>query len=143
MKKIINGKKYDTETAKEVGRWYNDQNYNDFNSFSEKLYRKRTGEFFLFGEGNANTKYAENIGNNSWGSGEEIIPLSFEKAMSWAEKNLSSEEYEESFGEIKEDESKRVVGISLTVAAHEKIKRMASETGISISELLENFITEK
>lgn len=52
MKKIINGKKYDTETAKEVAckAWYY---YGDLNFVIEKLYKKKTGEFFLYAAGGA------------------------------------------------------------------------------------------
>lgn len=56
MKKIINGKKYDTETAREVAckAW---GYYGDLNFVFETLYKKKTGEFFLYGEGGANTSY--------------------------------------------------------------------------------------
>ena len=37
MKKIINGKKYDTETAKEVGYWNNGYPCSDFNHCEETL----------------------------------------------------------------------------------------------------------
>lgn len=35
MKKIIDGKKYDTETAKLVGEWTNGYSYNDFHYCTE------------------------------------------------------------------------------------------------------------
>ena len=41
MKKIINGKKYDTETAEELAYWENMPNALDFNQYSETLYRKK------------------------------------------------------------------------------------------------------
>ena len=40
MKKIINGKKYDTETAKMVCDYYNGLPSTDFRSFSAELYKK-------------------------------------------------------------------------------------------------------
>ena len=46
MKKIINGKLYDTSTAHLVGEWDN-QLYGNPDYAAESLYRKRTGEFFL------------------------------------------------------------------------------------------------
>ena len=49
MIKIINGKKYNTDTAKMVGDYDNNQPTNDFYYFAEELYRKKTGEFFLYG----------------------------------------------------------------------------------------------
>lgn len=46
--------------------------------------------------------YAEYVNENCWGSGEDIIPLSEEKAKEWAEKHLEVDEYEEIFGEVEE-----------------------------------------
>lgn len=51
MKKIINGKKYDTDTAKEVGYSNNGLLSTDIDYIEETLYQKKTGEFFLYGEG--------------------------------------------------------------------------------------------
>lgn len=101
MKQIIHGKKYDTATAKELGTYSNDGNWRDFNHFEESLYLKRTGEFFLAGEGGPMTKYAYHSGNTSYGS-ENIIPLTIDQAKAWAEKHLSVDEYEEIFGEVEE-----------------------------------------
>ena len=47
MKKIINSKKYDTKTAKEIGIYCASLSVSDFGYFEETLYRKKTGEFFL------------------------------------------------------------------------------------------------
>ena len=67
MKKIINGKKYNTETAKEVGYRSSGGSTSDFSYWCQTLYRKRTGEFFLYGEGGPMTSYARSCGDNSWG----------------------------------------------------------------------------
>ena len=53
MKKIINGKVYDTASAKLVGEWDNGRYGRDFGRCAEELYQKRTGEFFLHGSGGA------------------------------------------------------------------------------------------
>lgn len=102
MKKIIDGKKYDTETAKRLGFYSNYGSWRDFNHFEETLYQKKTGEFFLFGEGGPLTRYAESCGDNSFSGGSRIIPLTEEKAKAWVEKNLSADEYEALFGEVEE-----------------------------------------
>lgn len=101
MKKIINGKKYDTDTAKEIGYWNNGLLYSDFCYIEETLYKKKTGEFFLYGIGGVMTKYAVNNGNNSM-SGKAIIPLTEDEAKKWAEDHLTVGEYEEVFGEVEE-----------------------------------------
>lgn len=142
MKKIIDGKKYDTETAKEVGFWENEYNSNDFNFIKETLYLKRTGEFFLFGEGGANSKYSRQCGSNSWTYGSEFIPLDFVSAKNWAEQNLDVDTFEEYFGEVVENDEKIVVSFSISLASHERLKREASKQGIKFSEMLEKIINE-
>ena len=104
MKKIINGKRYDTRTAERIG----DTGYSqpgDFEYWHESLYRKKTGEFFLYGEGGAKSKYSRRIGQNEWSGGEEIRPLTLTEAQEWAEKYLDADEYEEIFGKIEEDKT--------------------------------------
>ena len=140
MKKIINGKVYDTDTAKELGDWSNMADYGNFSQFSETLYRKKTGEFFLHGEGGPMTKYAVAEGSNSWRGGSRIMPLSFQEAREWAEEHLSGEEYEAIFGEVVEDDSRVQVCYSLSAAAVETIKRRAAELGISASAYVESLV---
>lgn len=101
MKAIINGKKYDTETAEKIASWDNGLGYGDFNNMSETLYQKRTGEFFLHGEGGANTRYAKGNGSSSWGS-SAIISFDLEDAKEWMEKHGNADQYEELFGEVEE-----------------------------------------
>lgn len=103
MKKIINGKKYDTDMAKEVGYDNNGLLCSDFYYIEETLYKKKTGEFFLCGRGGAMTKYAERQSNGSSCLGKAIIvPLTEDKAKKWAEDHLTVEEYEGIFGEAEE-----------------------------------------
>jgi hypothetical protein len=101
MKMIIKGKKYDTETAEFLGSdshlWPNDLDF-----WKEELYRKKTGEFFLYGEGGARSKYGKEVSTNSWSGSETIIPLTEDRARNWAENHLSVEKYEEIFGEVEE-----------------------------------------
>lgn len=139
MKKIINGKKYDTDTAKEVGSWSNGLSYRDFGWCREQLYRKKTGEFFLFGEGGPASKYAERF-QNSRIEGEEIRPLPYEAAREWAEKHLDADEYEEIFGEVVEDDSRTVATLSLSVTALETAKRAAAKSDTSLSAYIEALI---
>lgn len=101
MKKIINGKKYDTETAEKVGSWNNGLSSNHFNNCSETLYRKKTNEFFLYGEGGAASKYAGYNYNSSWGS-DKIIPMTLNEAKTWVEEHMDGDEYESLFGEVEE-----------------------------------------
>ena len=138
MKKIIKGKRYDTESANSVGYDYY-SNRGDFSYWRETLYRKSTGEYFLHGEGGPMSRYAEVVGQNQWSGGEKIIPLSIESAKEWAEDHLSVEEYESAFGDP-EGEEKKTCSFSLSTKAIEKLKRDSSEAGVSMSEYIERLI---
>ena len=142
MKKIINGRVYDTEKAKELGTYANYGSWIDFSHFEETLYRKKTGEYFLFGEGGPMTRYAEAEGQNGWSGGKRIMPMTYDEAREWAEKHLEADEYEVIFGEIVEDEDagKQVVSISVSPAKWEAAKREAARRGIGISEYIESLL---
>lgn len=140
MKKIIGGKVYDTETAKKLAWWQNMPDVRDFHQVTERLYRKKTGEFFLHGEGGPLTQYAQETGANSWSGGERIMPLTFAEAKAWAEENLDGEEYEAIFGEVTEDGSRVQVCYSLAASTIETIKRRAAELGISASEYIDRLV---
>lgn len=101
MKVIINGKKYDTETAKRVCG-YSWGYASDFHYVSETLYRKKTGEFFIYGEGGAMSKYSKSCGNGSFSGAEEIIPITVDDAKEFTEEYGSVEAYESIFGEVEE-----------------------------------------
>ena len=142
MKKIISGKVYNTETAREVG-YASHGGCTSFDFYEETLYRKKTGEFFLYGSGNAASKYAEQIEQNTWSGGDEVIPLSYENAQKWAEENLDADDYEAVFGKVEEDDSRKTVGISISTATFEAGKRLASQRGISFSALIESLLEKE
>lgn len=102
MKKIINGKKYDTDTAKYLACGSGGGSASDFSHYAEELYIKKTGEYFLYGHGGPASKYAESCGQNSWCGGSDITPLTENSARVWAERYVSADTYEEIFGEVEE-----------------------------------------
>ena len=102
MKKIINGKMYNTETATEIGSWENTPYKSNYIYFKEYLYRKRTGEFFLYGSGNAASKYCEETADRMRSPGKKIIPLTTKEAMAWVENYSDVDTYIELFGEVEE-----------------------------------------
>ena len=53
MRKIINGSRYDTDTAKKMGHWESDQDHTSFYHCEETLYRTKAGKWFIYGMGNA------------------------------------------------------------------------------------------
>ena len=66
-----------------------------------------------------------------------ITPLSIEAAQKWAEKHMPADEYENVFGAVEEDMTKRTVTFSLTEATIEKISQTAVRNGCSKSEVIE------
>lgn len=132
MKKIINGKLYNTDTARQIGSWESNVTDNLY-WVSETLCQKQRGEFFLYGEGGPGSKYAEPSGQGNWSSGEKIIPLSYDAAQAWAEKHLDTDTYQSTFGPVEEDDSTVRMLISLPASVAERVKREAAQTGVSTS----------
>lgn len=139
MKKIINGKVYDTEKAQEIGIWDNGS-YGCFDSIQETLYCKRTGELFIHGVGGASTKYAECRAGDGWTGGSKIIPLTWDAAREWAEEHLDADAYQQIFGEVVEDDSRTVVTLSLSTSALERAKRAAAQAGVSLSAYIDSLV---
>lgn len=142
MKKIINGKLYNTETAKALGYHEPNPYQSDFHWYRETLYQKKTGEFFLYGEGNAASPYSKSCGQNEWCGSEKIQPLTYREAMEWAEKHLDGDEYIAIFGDPDEDSENVTLGIQVSAAAAAKLKREAAKNGITQSAQLERWIME-
>lgn len=99
MKKIINGRKYDTDTAEIIDSYSNE--CTNSSCFCETLYQKRTKEIFLYCYGGPMSKYCQSC-DNGWTGGEKIIPLTLDDAKEWVENHSTVETYEELFGEIAE-----------------------------------------
>jgi hypothetical protein len=137
MKKIISGKLYDTETAKEIGRHFYGDGPRDFRHYTEILYRKRTGEYFIWGEGGPMSRYSKSVGMNEWTGSERITPMDYKAAREWAEEHMDADDYQAEFGEVSEGGDERtVLSISLDAATADRIRKQAQEAGISISALI-------
>ena len=102
MKKIINGKRYDTETATLVAT-DSYSYYGDLERWIEELYCTKKGAWFLYGEGSARSPYARCIGNQTIGS-SAITPFSTKEALAWLDDHTeNSGAYEEYFINVLED----------------------------------------
>lgn len=115
----------------------------EYDYYEETLYRKRTGEYFLYGYGHGDSKYAKQVCGD-FGPGSDIIPLSYEQARAWAERDLSADEYESAFGEVTEDggESDVVISVRVSPATRERLRRMAAETGRSQGAILDELVAK-
>jgi hypothetical protein len=98
MKKIIDGKRYDTDTAENVAKWGNGLHDGDFKHVYEKLYRTSKGSWFLHGAGGPMSEYAESNGREKWG-GERIIPMTDTEVKAWLESHDRVEVLEQWFAE--------------------------------------------
>lgn len=136
MKKIIGGKLYDTDTAKQIGYNSYGDGPRDFSYWCEILYKKRTGEYFLFGEGGPMSRYAISTSENQWSGGQRISPMSYKSAQEWAQKNLNADEYMAEFGPVEEDGERTTLSVSLDAAVADRIRKEAQEKGMSLSALI-------
>lgn len=139
MKKIINGRRYDTDTAKLVGSF--ESGYiGDFDWKEEKLYQKTTGEFFLAGRGGAKTRWASRT-IDGFSSGDGILPLTFEEAREWAEAHLSTDEVEKLFS-IPSDEAtgKKIQSFSLSPATIAGLTQLAQACQTSRSDIIDQLV---
>ncbi len=140
MKKIINKKMYDTETAQVVGEWSNGYPCRDCRAIEETLYRKQNGEFFLHGWGGANTRYAEWKGDMVY-DGDLILPLTFDEAREWVHKHLNGDKYEEIFGILDEGDNNRTfLTITLPALKAAALQEAAEKAGMSLSDFIDTQI---
>ncbi len=102
MKKVIEGKVYNTETAEELHDWSNHYPCSDFKACSESLYRTKKGAFFIAGSGGPLSSYAVPCGGGTGGS-EGIRPVSREEALEWLESHGGEEAIEEHFSDMVEE----------------------------------------
>ena len=103
MKKVVNNKRYDTETAERVAT-DSYSNYGDLEYWCEELYRTQKGNWFLAGEGGAMSPYARCTGQNEVSGGSTIIPFSAKDALAWLEDHTEdSGIYERYFTDVIED----------------------------------------
>jgi hypothetical protein len=98
MKKIIDGKRYDTTTATMVcdcsprGFYRGDFRYED-----TQLYRTPRGGWFLAGEGGPMSRWARSTGLSGRTNGSGIQPLDADEARSMLERYGDAEDVEKYF----------------------------------------------
>lgn len=143
MKKIINGRTYNTATSRKIGEWDNRYGKRDFRNCEETLYKNTKGAYFLIGEGGPMSKYTVSHGNTTSGT-KVLIPLSAEKAREWAEKKLEVAEYEKEFGEQEEAESdlttRERVNLTLDTEIMTNLRKLSAETKVPMSQMVDKAI---
>lgn len=85
MKRVINGKMYNTDTAEEVAAWDNGIYGRDFRTCEKRLFLTKKGQYFVAGSGGPMSEYAERCGSSTGGgSGIELLH-SKKAAAKWCE----------------------------------------------------------
>lgn len=102
MKKIVNGKTYNTYTAEPVVTWTNGFSYSDLRNVIEVLMKTPKGAYFAFGKGGPMTKYAHNT-TDRFSGGADIIPLTEEEALGWLVERELHDVAEDEFGHMLEE----------------------------------------
>ena len=136
MKKIIDGRKYDTDTAREVASSCSEPDRGTFGWTRETLYRKRNGEFFMLGEGGPSSKYARQVEQCGWSEGWRIMPMTYDEARRWAEDALDADDYEAAFGQVDEDDSTVAVTVRVPASAKAALDREVSRSGRTASDVV-------
>lgn len=98
MRAIIEGIRYDSDTAELIGESGGGNGRSDFRWWHAGLYRgKKSFRYFLAGEGGPMTRFCTHCADGMQGYGSKIIPLSSDEAFEWAQRELQPEQVEQFF----------------------------------------------
>lgn len=142
MKRIIRNRVYDTDTAMLIKQADHPNIKNGEGSCKQSLYRKKTGDYFLFVDG-ARTDVFHNLAleNGTHDRERHIYPLTYEQAKSWAEKEMTADEWLAIFEPV-EDDSLTAFNLTLSASAVSKFRLAAQQQQISQRELMERLISK-
>lgn len=146
LKKIINGKTYNTSTASLLSTYAYDKAQDEYAWQWEYLYQTRSGAFFLVGEGmTEHTPFGALLpGTNDYIRGHALLPLEAHQAKKWLEIRDCVEDYAEIFGMPDEatDEDKStsfVMTLRLPRRLAERMK-MLSKDNESLQSFVQNAV---
>jgi len=85
MKRVIEGKVYNTDTSERVCNLEcSNRSQRDFGWHDTTLYKTKNGRFFVSGEGGPRSMWAESVGNG-WRSGEGLRAVTADAAREYME----------------------------------------------------------
>lgn len=125
MRKIIDGKKYDTDTATLIAAARNMSDESNIDYERRELFKKRTGEYFFYVIGCE--RYRHKLSG--------IVPLSYGEASRWAEKWMGADEWEREFGKVT-DPTDIAMTVRVPASAKAALDRECSRTGESRSAIV-------
>ena len=142
MRKIINGRLYDTNTAKQLTSWTGGRP-GDTSFYNEELYIKRNGEYFLHGNGGPSSPYHESPELNSWVAGEDIHPIPLEEAKKVANEHLDVDEFQKVFGTVSEDGGVSTINAQVPTDLYEKLQSyVQSNLPVTKTEVITEALTK-
>ena len=136
MRRIVKGRSYDTEEAEEIA-FSVDGTKRDYFYSEETLFRRADGEYFIYGYGHADSKYAQTVAGN-FCPGSAIRPLSLDEAREWAERSLPPHECEAIFGEADDGAGGVELPVRVKASTRDALGRMAAEYGLTVGELIDD-----
>jgi hypothetical protein len=94
MRKVIDGKIYDTETATKIC-FVGNSGYqqNDFHYDDSDLYVTKSGAYFIAGEGGALSRWGRAHGQSGRIGGDGIVVIDADQAAAFAQSRLDADEY--------------------------------------------------
>tara|TARA_R110000787_G_scaffold206459_1_gene316664 strand:+ start:281 stop:598 length:318 start_codon:yes stop_codon:yes gene_type:complete len=104
MKRIIDGRTYNTGTAEKICDTGNDEYSTDFRYENSALYITKKGAYFIAGDGGALSRFSAAKGNG-YGGGAGIIVLSRSKAFAEVQRcaGYDADLISEYFGDMVEE----------------------------------------
>ena len=84
MKRIIQGKVYDTDTATRIGSLVHSHR-GDFHFEDTDLYKTQKGAWFICGEGGPYSRWSRPCGSNGMSGGHGIQAMTTAEALAWCE----------------------------------------------------------
>lgn len=141
MKKIINNRVYDTDTAQLIKQADHDNIISSEGSCKQSLYRKRTGDYFLCVSGaRADSFHNLHLTGAKHDRERHIYLLTYEQAKSWAEEEMTADEWLAIFEPAEEDDSLTALNLTLSASSVSKFKLTAQQQQVSQRELMERLI---
>lgn len=103
MKRVIDGRIYDTAVAEPVHRWDNGRLDDDLHFEEAILYRTPKGAYFVCGAGGPLTDYAERVDSSTMTAGIDLWAVDKDQAIEWLENRGGHEALVDLFVERLED----------------------------------------
>lgn len=132
MKKRINGVLCDTTTAEKIGEYATGSGAS---ALTESLYLMKSGKYFIYSEGGADSRCAVREPSGKLIPGETLEVISDAAADNWAQ-----EHYGESLDELLSKVRKQWTTIKIPVGLKAQLDELRLKTGETMSDILEKSV---